>query len=79
MTRLKTGQQVRRRGVTVRRPRPTTDQEPMKRFRRTIDLTAVQLRAAFPHVASLLYALAAYSPRNQAARRTVRSAHRHPR
>ena len=51
----------------------------LKRFLRTIDLTAVQLQAAFPHVALLLHALAAISPRTQAAQRTVRTMYRHPR
>ena len=69
--------------INRRRAYPAAAEEALpnsiKRFLRTIDLTAVQLQAAFPHVGLLLHALAAISPRTQAAQRTVRTMYRHPR
>lgn len=71
--------------VRVRSERRPTDMaalegaqpDSIKRFLRTINLTAVQLQAAFPHVGLLLHALAAASPRIPAARRTVAIRYRH--
>jgi hypothetical protein len=66
----------RRRSVAAGEHAPPED---IQRFLRTINLTAVQLQAAFPHVGQLLHALAALSPRNPAAQRTVRLVYRQPR
>ena len=69
----KAGVRIHRRRRADAAPVEQPHLDSIKRFLRTIDLTAVQLQAAFPHVGLLLHALAAFSPRNPAVQRTVAS------